>query len=347
MTDRPEADSMYERFQLIANGPALFNAVVTGLELDIFHFLSQNPQATFGDILRSAGIQPHKLRVLMLALCSTGLVDKHDDRYSNSDFADENLVPHDNSWRDILVGWQRIYYPAFTHMTTALREGTNAAALDAFAGTEPTLYQRLAHDPESEAVMHRSMGAFTLLTLPALLDNAALSSVRHLLDVGGGDGTTAKGLAERYPEMQVTILDMPSVTELARETVPPGSPAKVRLHPGDILKDPFPRDADAILFSHILEVFSPDLIFELLAKAVDALPSSGKVFIYGFNASDDEIGGVLASRLSLYLNVLATGHGMAYPAKDYEDWLRRAGCTDVKTFRNLPYEHGLTIGIKA
>ncbi|OKI43453.1 hypothetical protein A6A29_09045 [Streptomyces sp. TSRI0281] len=50
---------------------------------------------------------------------------------------------------------------------------------------------------------------------------------------------------------------------------------------------------------------------------------------------------------SLYLNVLASGQGMAYPARDYEEWARRAGFTGVRTLTDHPCEHGLTIGTKA
>jgi SAM-dependent methyltransferase len=347
MNGMPQLDPLYDRFQLIANGPALFNAVVTGLELDIFGFLSGHPGASFDDLHDAVGIAPHHLRVLMLGLCATGLVTRQDSRYANSAFADANLAPHGDSWRDILIGWQRIYYPAFAHTTAAMRECSNMTALTAHPGTEPTLYQRLAHDPVAEAVLHRSMASFTQLTMPGLVEAADLSGVRRLLDIGGGDGTSARNLVAVHPDLRVTIFDMPSVIGLARDAIPASVANRVGMRQGDLFADPFPGGADAVLFSHVLEVFSPDRIQQVLAKAVDVLPSGGKVFIYGFNAPDDEAGGVLAARLSLYLTVLASGQGMAYPARDYEDWLRRVGCVGVKTVSCLPYEHGLTVGIKA
>jgi cyclopropane fatty-acyl-phospholipid synthase-like methyltransferase len=204
----------------------------------------------------------------------------------------------------------------------------------------------LAHDPERLATLHTSMSAFTLRSMDALLDNAELASVNHLLDMGGGDGTTAFRFAARYPNAKVTVFDMPSVTKLAAESLPQDLTERVRMTAGDVFADPWPRDVDAILFSHVLEVFSADRIIELLSKAFEVLPAGGKLLLYGFNASDDETSGVLGARLSLYLNILATGEGMAYPAKDYEEWLRHVGCSTVKTYRNLPYEHGLIVGTK-
>lgn len=350
MENKFESDPVYERFQLIVNGPALFNAVITGLELEIFRFLAQEPGASFDEIQQFTALPSHQLRVLMFALCTTRLIRRRDiDRgYVNSAFAQTNLVLQGaDSWRDILLGWQKIYYPGFAHMTTALREGTNAAALARYTGTESTLYERLAHHPELEVLMHRSMAAFSLRTMPGLLDNADLSSVHKLLDVGGGDGTTARELAARHPGLQVTVLEMPTVSGLAREISLPDTAGRVRLHVGDLLDDPFPQGFDAILFSHVLEVFLKERILDLLAKSADALPSGGKLFIYGFNAVDDEQGGLFSARLSLYLNVLATGTGMAYPAADYEDWLRQVGYSEVTTITDLPFEHGLTVATKA
>jgi O-methyltransferase domain len=354
MNATPESDALYERFQLIINGPALFNAVVTGLELDVFRFLAQRPGASRDEIQAFTGAKAHQLRVLMFALCTTGLIRRDGDGgYVNSALAETSLAPHGpDSWRDILVGWKTLYYPAFAHLTASVREGTNTAALSAFSGTEPTLYQRLGHHPEHEAVLHRSMSAFSLRSLPGLLDNADLAGVDRLLDVGGGDGTTARELTARHPHLHVTVFDLSSVTDLARDGDGGGKredegEERVHLHPADLFDDPFPAGFGAVLFSHVLEVFSDEQILRLLEKAVKALPSGGKIFIYGFNAADGEQSGLLSARLSLYLNVLATGQGMAYPAEDYEVWLRRAGCADVKSITGLPFEHGLTIGTKA
>lgn len=347
MKNTCDIDRIRERFDLIVNGPALFNAVVAGLEFGIFAFFSQHPKSSFEEVAHFTGLRTDKLRPLLQALCATELVDKEDDRFENSAVAEELLVSEgDDSWRHILVGWQQIYYPAFVHMTSALREGTNTA-LAAYSGTEPTLYERLAHDPARQAIFHAAMGAFTLRSMSGLLENPELASVRHLLDVGGNDGTTAAQLVARYSEMRVTIFDLPSVTEAAGRAAAEDIGERIRLHPGDLFADAFPRNIDAVLFSHVLEIFAEAQILFLLEKAFHALPTGGKVLIYGFNVSDDERRGLYSARLSLYLNVLASGQGMAYPVKDWELWLRQVGFVRVTSSTGLPYEHGLIVGWKS
>ncbi|MGA5474344.1 methyltransferase [Streptomyces arboris] len=342
----PAVDPVAERFHFLVNAPALFNAVVTALEWDVFGHLSAHAGASFEELRTATGVPAHPLRILLHAVCTTGLLERNPDGgYRNAPAAAELLVPDGpDSWRHILTGWREIYYPAFSRMSEALAAGTNTA-LDAYPGDEPTLYRRLAHEPELEAVFHRSMSAFTLKSLDALVETEEFATVRHLLDIGGGDGTTSARLLARHPGMRSTVFDIPSVARLAADA-DPGVADRVRPHPGDLFTDPFPAGADAVLFSHVLEIFSAEQITELLTKAYDALPSGGRVFVYGYNASDDETGGWYSARLSLYLNVLASGQGMAYPARDWEEWMRRAGFDAVRTRTGYPYEHGLTIGTK-
>ncbi|WP_424868113.1 methyltransferase [Streptomyces sp. SAI-229] len=339
-------DPTLDRFHFLVNAPALFNAVTSAVEFGIFRFLSENPGSDFGGIHAFTGVPRHQLRVLLQAVCSTGLLVRADGAYSNSPVA-ENLLASDDddSWGHILIGWKEVYYPAFAQMTKALRTGTNTA-LESYPGDEPTLYQRLSRNPEVEAVFHRAMSAFTLRSVDALAEREEFSTVRHLLDVGGGDGTTSLRLVTRHPGLRSTVFDMPSVSRLADEKTTATSTDRVELLPGDIFKDEFPLGADAVLFSHVLEIFSEGQIMGLLKKAYDALPEGGRIFLYGYNVSDDETTGIFGARLGLYFNVLASGQGMAYPAGDYENWLRQVGFGDVSTQGGMPYEHGLTMGTK-
>jgi hypothetical protein len=229
-------------------------------------------------------------------------------------------------------------------MTTALRAGTNDA-LDALGGSEPTLYERLGHDPDLARIFYSAMSAFSLQTMPGLLEYLDLKSTRHLLDVGGGDGTTSAHLLRAEPGLTVTLLDLPNVVALAEERLPADVTARLTLHPADMLHDAFPAGADHALFSHLLDTVSAEQAAMVLAKAFDVLPSGGKISIYGFAAVDDETGGPLAARLSLYLNILATGRGMAWPQVDTIAWLKSVGCIDVRAVE-LPYEHALVSGIK-
>ncbi|WP_030437895.1 methyltransferase [Actinoplanes subtropicus] len=346
MNELRESDDVYRRFQLIVNGPALFNAVVTGVELGVFDFLSGRGTATAAELVEFTGMEPHKLRVLMLGLTASGLATKTAGAYANHPVAERLLAATGpESWRHILRSWKTLYYPAFHQMTTALTAGTNSG-IDAHEGTEGTLYERLAHDAELAEIFHSAMSAFTLQTMPGLLDNLDVAATRHLLDVGAGAGTNCTHLLRAHEHLTATLLDLPNVIDMAKTRLPADLTGRVEFCSSDMLADPFPAGPDHVLFSHVLDTVSAEQAMALVTKAFEVLPSGGRISVYGFSAADDERGGPLAARLSLYLNILATGRGMAWPVPEIAAWLRRAGCERVEAVGDLPFEHALVAGTK-
>ena len=339
---------LLERFDLIVNGPALFNALVSGIELGVFLRLKERPGSTLASVASDLRLGQHQLRVLMLALCATGLVIRNGDGYENTLVAERLLAEGvDSGWPAILVGWRDIYYGAFPLTTEALREQSNQPALKQYPGTGSTLYERLAFSPAKERRFLRAMSAFTEQTLNGLIDGTTFSAVRRVLDVGGGDGTTARAIAQRYPGVGVDVLDLENViNEGLRSDAADGS-ARIGFVRGNFLTEELPRGFDCILFSHVLEVLSESDLERVLQKAHGALTPGGKIVIYGFAADELETGGIYCARLALYLNVLATGSGMTYPVSAYEASLRIVGFDQVEATVGLPFEHAIVTALRA
>lgn len=339
-------DEAYQRFLLVAHGHTLFNAVVAGLELDVFGHLSAHPGATLGELADQAGVDPHKMRVLLASLSAIDLLVPVDGRYRNAPVAERLLAPRGpESWRNIFLSRHRTDYAGMAHTTQALRSGTNDG-LKVHAGEGGSVYERLGADPETEAILHRSIAAFAHQEMHGLLHTADLEGTGHLLDVGGGSGAKAAAIAGHHPGIKVTVFDLPSVTRLAARELPPEVDGRVLFQPGDMFTDPFPAGMDTILFSSVLDVFDARRVETLLAKAHDALGPGGRVLIYSCNTAPDEAGGVIATSLSLFLNVIATGEGMAYPVADYERMLRAAGFDQVGAVGGLPMEHTMITAVR-
>ncbi|RSS82230.1 methyltransferase [Streptomyces sp. WAC06614] len=346
MPSQQKSGPEYERFDFLMNAPALFNAAATAAELGIFIFLSENPGSDFASLRKFTGVPEHQLRVLLQAVCAAGLMERTDGAYRNSAVAQDLLASDEpDSWAHTLIGWKEIYYPAFGQMTKALKAGTNTA-LESYPGDEPTLYKRLTHNPELEAVFHKAMAAFTLASINDLVEREEFAAVTNLLDIGGGDSTTTARLLERHPRMRSTVFDQPSVSRLAHGKEAQKFLDRIDLVTGDFFDTPFPKGSDAVLFSHVLGIFSAEQIVTLLKKAYDVLPPGGQVFIYDYNVTEDETKGIYGARLGLYFNILASGTGMAYPAEDFEGWLTEVGFENVRTVSELDYEHGFHIGVK-
>lgn len=127
-----------------------------------------------------------------------------------------------------------------------------------------------------------------------------LSSVRRLLDVGGGTGAFLAAVAVAYPEMKLDLFDLDVV--LAKVTDP-----RITLHPGSFRDGALPVGADAISLVRVLYDHADSTVAQLLAAVHDALPPGGRV-----NASEPMSGGDRPDRttdvyFALYTLEMQTG----------------------------------------
>ncbi|MGW7595456.1 methyltransferase, partial [Streptomyces rubiginosohelvolus] len=98
-----------------------------------------------------------------------------------------------------------------------------------------------------------------------------LSECTHLLDIGGGTAINAANFAARRPDLRITIGDLPSIAAAANEKIEKLVLAdRVRAVSLDAFHDEFPTGCDGVLFAHFLEIWSPERVQELLAKAARA-----------------------------------------------------------------------------
>lgn len=329
-------DENMEQFWFLVNAPALFNAVVSAEELGIFDLLRSQGGLSTAEISQALELPSHQARVLLFAVATTGLLVKAEGRFDLAPVSRRLFDRSDpGNWGDILRGWRDVYYPAFSRLTESVRAGTNVA-LDDVPGQGDSLYERIGGQPV-ERVFHRSMAAFTLQSMESFLQQPVWGESRRVLDVGGGDGTTAAALVKRYPNLEVVVLDRETVTNLGGSAVVAGQ--AVEFHGGDLFEGSWPTGHDVVNIAHVLEVFNEPQILVLLARAFESLAPGGRVVIYGYTPADDETTGWFSARLSLYLNALASGQGMAYSEREYTSWLQQVGFTDVHVESDLEFEH--------
>jgi hypothetical protein len=174
-----------------ASGPALFNAIVTAFDLGIFSALEATPGVDLPQLAERTGIPAGKLRVLMFALCSTGLVCPREGGYANAELASEFLA-HDgpDSWSHILAkafavlrpgGRVLIYgFNASPHET----DGIYAARLALYLTTLATGNGMTYPATDYEKWLH-SVGFEEIHTISGLAYEHGLTSGRKLVDTDG------------------------------------------------------------------------------------------------------------------------------------------------------------------
>ena len=301
---------------------------------------------TRAQLVAALGVEDKPLRILLLGCVSLGLVRKCGDRFGNEKIADlllsskapQNILP--------IIQWQHaINYRAMYHFSDAIRANRNVG-LQVFKGDEQTLYERLVHHPDLELVFQKAMQSISVQANQLLAKYVDFSGVRHLVDVGGGNGSNIIRLARHYPELRASVFDSPSVCEIARANIAQaGLSDRLGAVPGDCFRDPFPEGVDCILFCHFFTIWSEARNQELLRKAHAALPDGGAAIIFNMMQDDDESGPLTSAMGSPYFLTLATGEGMLYTWREYEDWMKAAGFRRVLR-RTFVRNHGAIIGLK-
>jgi ubiquinone/menaquinone biosynthesis C-methylase UbiE len=335
-----------ENLQIIAGGYSAFQLLWAGIKMGVFNFLSEKPGAGFEELRHYLNIQEKPTKILMNGLLSIGLIEKLKDGYRNSSPVEEQLVEGKPQSVAPLFEWHaRINYPAMLDFVDSLRENRNVG-LRHFSGEGKTLYERLSSNPDLEEVFQRAMSTLSSKTNPALIQSFDFSKFRHVLDVGGGDGTNAAALVKAFPHLKATVFDIPSVCERAKAKIKSlGLEGKIQTHPGNFLEDAFPSNVDVVLFNHIMPIWSAERNQKLVEASFKTLPKGGAIII--FNMMNDEDSWPITPALgSMYFLSLATGEGMLYSWKEYTDWLEKGGFREIKRVGDFCLDHGVIFGFK-
>ncbi|MCA9614262.1 MAG: methyltransferase domain-containing protein [Sandaracinus sp.] len=161
----------------------------------------------------------------------------------------------------------------------------------------------------------------------------------RVLDVGGGNGTLARALAEHDARLHVDVYELPELEPLARATYQ-GSNAQARLgfRAGDVFRHALPEGYDVISFVRILHDWPADDARRLLSKAFDALAPGGRVIVC------EELRNPERAAIQFFWSYFLVGVDSCTSRlrewARYDEWLRELGFDDV-TLLPGPFDIGV------
>jgi len=308
----------------MARGFMTSRVLLTAIELQVFDSLQE--ARTAPELAASLGTAPRATERLLNALVGMGLITKDEDgRYDNTVESWRFLVSES---AESLVGPLRHYsylWKSWSALTEVVRTGhpirppedatKQQDRLDAFM----TAMERFAHD-----------------RAPVVAKLVDLSEAERMLDIGGGPATYSIAFCRRYPELRVTLFDLPAVAPLAEERIADARLSDhITVQAGDYNVDEFDTDYDFALLSHILHSNGPDQNIALLTKAFSALGPGGMLLIQDFLT--DESRAYPPSAALFGINMLVnTEEGDVYSQNQVTKWLTEIGFIDVSRLEGVP-----------
>jgi len=157
------------------------------------------------------------------------------------------------------------------------------------------------------------------------------------VDVGGGSGGVGIALAQAWPNLSVTIIDLPATTPIALRNVDEaGLGNRITVLGADILRDPLGESYDAAVLRGVLVVLASEDARRLLSRVNHALTPGGAVYVVGWILDDSR---VTPPELATYNLQFATAldHGGVYTEGEIQRWLIEAQFHDAFRVRSATY----------
>lgn len=325
--------------RIISMASAFYESQVlfTASDLGIFSLLDDLGPADAETLARAAELNQRGARLLLDACVSLDLLQKTGDQYSNTREAEMFLVPGSPGDLSKAIRYNRDVYEAWGRLDQLAKTGQPVE--------RPEIH--LGEDEDRTRTFVLSMHGRALGIGRLLVPQLQLAGCRQVLDVGGGPGTYSVLIAQQYPELTATVMDLPGVVNVAAELIEEqGMSDRVKTMPGSYHDTPFPEGNDAVLFLGVLHQESPEAIVRLFHKAYDSLNPGGKIYVMDMMTDETHAAPTFSALFAVNM-ALTTEKGWVFSDRELANWLGKAGFTHFSvTPLPSPMPHWLAGAVK-
>ncbi len=183
--------------------------------------------------------------------------------------------------------------------------------------------------PERARAYSALMANSQALVATEILDAYPLRRHRRLLDIGGGEGIFLTAAGRRWPQLELTLFDLPAVAARARERLlANGLAARASVFGGSFLNDTLPTGADLVSLIRVLHDHDDAAASTILRKAHAALPPGGVLLLAEPMAGTPGAMAIGDAYFGFYL--AAMGSGRPRTAEEIANFLRDAGFQNIR-----------------
>ncbi|MBK1635370.1 methyltransferase [Rhodovulum adriaticum] len=243
------------------------------VELDLLEALRDAPQ-TAQDLGKARGIAPDRMEALCQAAAALDLFERVGDGYQLSALGAAligapgvigMIQHHDVFYRDLAD-------------PVALLRGEKDTELAHFW---PYVFGAgAAENPQVAERYSKLMADSQTLVAEETLRTVSFDGITHLLDVGGGTGAFLAAVGAAYPDLQMTLFDLPAVVPAAQARFrDAGMAGRTTVTGGSFRDDPLPQGADAISLIRVCYDHADDTVRALMAKIYATLPPGGRFIV--------------------------------------------------------------------
>jgi SAM-dependent methyltransferase len=321
MSDKVVRDQM--KVLSIAEGFFQSNVLFALLRLHVFEYIGEG-EISATELAEKLGVQTGTLARLLNAGVASKILDSRDGRtFSIVGPFRSTLLP--SAGTSYLGDWL-LNLEYFRDASARLDEAVlTSSPIKEFL--EDARGER-EHTRRFTLAMHN----YAILRGRELARYLDTTGCQTLLDVGAGPGTYAFHLAEANPDLQLYLIDVPEVLEVAREIATSFSISKPVTYLGLDLRVSDVKGAfDIVLVSNTLHMLGESESRRLLSRLYQHVAPGGSLVIQAQFLDDDRLGPRWPILLDL-IQLCITESGRNHTVSETKTWLEDAGFTEIECY---------------
>ena len=299
------------------------------VRLKLFTVLNERPQSA-ARLAKTLNTDADMTERLLIGLAALDLVSHDNGYWRNKMSAALYLVEGEPLYQGDVIEFAAEVWHRYTNLERIVRHGRQK---------DDRLFSMQQHSAW-QALYLKAMHAIALAGQAQRLARLVpLAGRRKLLDVNGAPGTYAIALCQRFPALQVTLLDRSKAIVQSRAIIKPFSCAdRITLKEEDSSQKTFGRNEyEALLLSHTLDQKESQALVQLM-KAYEALKTQGLLIVQSFLLDNDLNGGAAAAVANLFDDL--------FTLEQMQSMIAEAGFERITVLYRNPEESDILIAYK-
>lgn len=313
--------------QKIAFAPIMFQAAKSLRNLGILEYLFNNEKASIETISTALNLSVYGVKVLLEAGLSLEMVYVRDNEFILTKTG--YFILRDKMTNVNMDFTQDVNYLAINHLEESIVNGKPEGLKE--LGNWDTVYVGLSELPEKIKKSWFDFDHFySDYTFPEIMPILFDNNPKSFLDVGGNTGKFSLQCAKYNPTVEITILDLPGQTKVARKNISEaGFENRISTIDCNLLDNsiPFPKGFDIIWMSQFIDCFSLEEVYSLFRRAYEAMSEDACFYILEtfwdlqkFQASTYSL-----HATSLYFTAVANGNSQMFHSQEIIEIIEKAG----------------------